>query len=83
MGKQSLINGEVEPGISIRNGPVTENDIPMKDVDATANGTKRKVRDSTGISSYAEAESSDDDMPLVRSSRPSHLSLKASLADDT
>jgi DNA topoisomerase-1 len=62
-------NGHVEPGISIRMGPV-ENDDKM-DVDApetngNANG-KRKSRSSvTNSKSYKDASSSeDDDKPLV------------------
>lgn len=73
MDRHNPTNGEVTPGISIRNGPVLDqNDIPMKDLPTTVNGTaaKRKTRESMDKPSYAEAESSDDDVPLVNSSRP-------------
>jgi len=67
MDQQSSPNGEVMPGISMRNGPVEE-DTPMKDVNANlANGAaKRKVRGSLNRPDYADAESNgDDDEPLV------------------
>jgi len=78
--KQNPTNGEVQPGISIRNGPVMKDDHPMKDADGTANGVKRKARDNAGVSSFAEPESSDDDVPLVRNIHPSLE--RACLADD-
>lgn len=52
-------NGEIEPAI-----PVVD-DIPMKDAESSINGIKRKSRESKIRPSYAEAESSDDDLPLV------------------
>ena len=68
MDKAMPSNGDVQPGISIRNGPVEQVDTTMTDVnDVQTNGyTKRKVRESLNKPSYAENESSDDDEPLVR-----------------
>lgn len=57
-----------QPGISIRYGPATDNEVDMQD--AETNGvapSKRKSRSSAGRPSYVEAESSaEDDKPLVR-----------------
>lgn len=68
MDKAVPSSGAVQPGISIRNGPVEQMDTLMKDVgEVHTNGhTKRKVRESLTKPLYAEAESSDDDEPLVR-----------------
>lgn len=68
MDKALPSNGVVQPGISIRNGPVEETDTVMTDVnEAPTNGhTKRKARESLIKPSYAEADSTDDDEPLVR-----------------
>lgn len=61
MDKKLPTNGETLPGISMRNGPVTE-DVPMKDVNGSSVPQKRKV----SRPSYAEQDdSSDDDIPLV------------------
>ena len=69
MDKQMPTNGEVQPGISMANGPVTEQDTKMSDVNgAMTNGAvpaKRKVRESLARPDYADAESSDDDQPMV------------------
>jgi len=56
----------VQPGISIRNGPVEEMEIDEPHVNGTANG-KRKSRGSIGTkTTYKEESSSDtDDLPLV------------------
>jgi len=68
MDAQVPSNGHVEPGISIRMGPVADDD--KMDIDAPetngANG-KRKSRSSvTNSKSYKDASSSeDDDKPLV------------------
>ena len=61
-------NSVVQPGISIRNGPVEQMDTPMTDGnEVQTNGhTKRKARESLNRASYAEGESSDTDEPLVR-----------------
>ena len=68
MDKAVPSSGAVQPGISIRNGPVEQMDTLMTDVnEIQTNGhTKRKVRESLNKPSYADAESSDDDEPLVR-----------------
>ncbi|OJI87007.1 topoisomerase I [Aspergillus costaricaensis CBS 115574] len=65
-------NGHVDPGVSIRFGPVqAENDVDMADADAAA-VPKRKSRSSVGQrKSYAEPESSEDDQPLRLTSRQS------------
>lgn len=67
MDKQVPSNGHVEPGISIRMGPVDKMDVDAPN--GNANG-KRKSRGSipTG-KSYKEQSSSedDDDKPLVGS----------------
>lgn len=68
MDKQIPSNGHVEPGVSIRMGPVEEMDIDTPPANGTSNG-KRKARSSlTNGKTYKEASSSDDDdKPLVRS----------------
>lgn len=69
MDKQIPTNGDIMPGISLANGDVKVEDTTMTDShDHLPNGTsaaKRKARESITRPSYAEAESSDDDMPLV------------------
>lgn len=61
-------NGNVDPGVSIRFGPVQDKDVDMEDADARG-VSKRKSRASIDKKkTYAEPESSDDDdQPLVRS----------------
>lgn len=65
MDKSLPANGPIQPGISMRNGPIKE-DTEMKEVNGTAAPAKRKVT----RPSYAEEESSDDDKPIVCSGRP-------------
>jgi DNA topoisomerase-1 len=67
MDKQVPSNGHIEPGISIRMGPVDDMDVDTPDTNGNANG-KRKARSSISNSkSYKDASSSeDDDKPLVR-----------------
>ncbi|CAN9304903.1 unnamed protein product [Alternaria alternata] len=64
-------NGHVEPGISIRMGPVADDD--KMDVDAPETNGKRKSRSSvTNGKSYKDASSSeDDDKPLSKRRRTS------------
>ncbi len=64
MDKQLPANGHVEPGISIRMGPVDDMDVDAPN--GTANG-KRKSRGSIPTTSYKEQSGSedDDDKPLV------------------
>ena len=65
-------NGSVEPGVSLRFGPVKSEDVEMGDADADANASgpnKRKSRASAGQNiSYAESDGSggEEDKPLVR-----------------
>lgn len=71
MDKQLPTNGNVQPGISLVNGPVREEDVKMPDVNGTTtNGAvpaKRKVRESLARPNYADSESSDDDdVPLIK-----------------
>jgi DNA topoisomerase I len=75
MDKQLPTSGDVQPGISIANGPVRDVDVKMSDANGTVtNGTvlaKRKVRESNGRPNYADSESSDDDVPLVKKRKTS------------
>ena len=73
MDKGNPSGDHVEPGISIRNGPMVEMDIEEhSSKPLQANGaatTKRKARQSNGTGkSYNEVsnEDDDDDQPLVR-----------------
>ncbi|KEF63407.1 DNA topoisomerase I [Exophiala aquamarina CBS 119918] len=68
MDRQIPTNGAVVPGISMMNGIVKGEDITMPDVNGTlTNGAaKRKVRESLTRPSYADVESSDDDVPLSK-----------------
>ncbi|KKK17336.1 hypothetical protein P175DRAFT_0499919 [Aspergillus ochraceoroseus IBT 24754] len=63
-------NGHVDPGVSIRFGPVQkDSDVHMKDADGVS---KRKARSSVGhAKSYAEPESSEEDEPLSKRRRTS------------
>jgi hypothetical protein len=67
MDKQVPSNGHVEPGISIRMGPVDPMEVDEPATNGNANG-KRKARSSiTNSKSYKDASSSgEDDKPLVR-----------------
>jgi DNA topoisomerase-1 len=80
MDEQMPSNGHVEPGISVRMGPVEDMDVDTPSANGTSNG-KRKARSSlTGAKTYKEASSSDDDdKPLVRST----LALILQYADST
>ncbi|KAE8412524.1 hypothetical protein BDV36DRAFT_287815 [Aspergillus pseudocaelatus] len=76
MGDATETNGDVNPGISNRFGPVQkDNDVQMADAEAQDNGalSKRKARTSVGQrKSYAEPESSEeDDQPLSKRRRTS------------
>ena len=64
MDKQLPANGHVEPGISIRMGPVDAMNVDMPNGTASA---KRKSRGSIPTASYKEQSGSDDDddKPLV------------------
>ena len=71
----SKTNGHVQPGVSVRMGPM-EDDM---DIDKPSNGTKRKSSMTNG-KTYKEASVSDDDddAPLVRDIRSHHLYLHLS-----
>lgn len=71
MGDHNGTNGHVEPGVSLRFGPVQSEDAQMEDAETDANApgpSKRKARASTSQRpSYAEPDSSEEeDKPLVR-----------------
>jgi len=70
MDKQVPSNGHVEPGISIRMGPVDDMDVDAPATNANVNGAngKRKARGSLNNGkTYKDASSSEeDDKPLVR-----------------
>ncbi|KAJ9615263.1 DNA topoisomerase 1 [Cladophialophora chaetospira] len=71
--RQIPSNGQVMPGISIAHGDVkVEDTASSKDKGAVVNGagaSKRKVRESFTRPDYADAESSDDDLPLSKKRR--------------
>lgn len=77
MDAQVPSNGHVEPGISIRMGPVDDMEVDAPATNGNVNG-KRKGRNSIpNGKSYKDASSSeDDDKPLVlRISRPCLFSV--------
>ncbi|KAL9106432.1 MAG: hypothetical protein Q9227_008520 [Pyrenula ochraceoflavens] len=87
MDKTLPSNGNIQPGVSLMNGPLMEVDTEMKDVDGEVNGnglSKRKSRGSMARPSYAEPESSDDE-PLNKRRRTSTKAeaLQDSDSDDT
>ncbi|KIW50805.1 hypothetical protein PV05_09592 [Exophiala xenobiotica] len=70
--RQNPTNGDILPGISMANGDVKVEDTPMTGTNGNlTNGAlaKRKARESNTRPSYAEAESSDDDQPLIKKRR--------------
>ncbi|KAL3492949.1 hypothetical protein BJX62DRAFT_201742 [Aspergillus germanicus] len=73
MNGASKTNGHVDPGVSIRFGPVqNDGDTEMKDADGVNGVSKRKARTSVGnAKSYAEPESSEEDEPLSKRRRTS------------
>ncbi|EAS33798.1 topoisomerase I [Coccidioides immitis RS] len=66
-------NGTTKPGVSIRYGPIDDEDVEMQDGEVNgAPQTKRKSRASAANKSYAEPESSEeDDKPLSKRRRTS------------
>ncbi|KAF2626909.1 DNA topoisomerase 1 [Macroventuria anomochaeta] len=76
MDKQVPANGHVEPGISIRMGPVDDMDVDAPN--GTANG-KRKSRGSIPTANYKEQSGSDDDddKPLSKRRRTSQQAKPA------
>ncbi|EXJ74569.1 DNA topoisomerase I [Cladophialophora psammophila CBS 110553] len=75
MDRQIPTNGEVVPGISMANGEVKVEELsPSGNKDNILNGVaaaKRKARESLARPSYAEPESSDDDLPLSKKRKTS------------
>ncbi|KKA25082.1 2-alkenal reductase [Rasamsonia emersonii CBS 393.64] len=75
MGDSANTNGNLDPGVSIRNGPVGNGDVEMEDAPDGANARgagKRKLRASAEGKSYAEPESSEEeDKPLSKRRRTS------------
>ncbi|KAJ5718930.1 uncharacterized protein N7483_010012 [Penicillium malachiteum] len=71
--KSPATNGDLDPGVSVRFGPVQDADVDMKDVDAARGASKRKSRISTDRKkSYVEPESSEEeDKPLSKRRRTS------------
>ncbi|KAF2797895.1 DNA topoisomerase 1 [Melanomma pulvis-pyrius CBS 109.77] len=70
MDKQTPSNGHVEPGLSIRMGPVDDMEVDAPTTNGNANG-KRKARSSL-TNTYKEASSSEeDDKPLSKRRRTS------------
>jgi hypothetical protein len=66
--RQAPSNGEVAPGISLAHGEVKMEDAspPARETHVNGNAiNKRKIRESHSRPDYADAESSDDDVPLV------------------
>ncbi|KAF2442179.1 DNA topoisomerase 1 [Karstenula rhodostoma CBS 690.94] len=64
-------NGHVEPGVSVRMGPVEPMDVDPPATNGTVNG-KRKARNSiTNGKSYKEVSSEEDDKPLNKRRRTS------------
>jgi DNA topoisomerase I len=69
MDKAIPSTGHVQPGISIRNGPMEEHDHPMPDVNGVKiNGSTSKRKSRGSLSKpYKDADTSDEDNePLVR-----------------
>ncbi|KAL4983086.1 hypothetical protein BDW68DRAFT_169563 [Aspergillus falconensis] len=66
-------NGHVDPGVSIRFGPVQKDeDVEMNDANGATSASKRKARTNVGqAKSYAEPESSGEDEPLSKRRRTS------------
>ncbi|KAF3399343.1 DNA topoisomerase 1 [Talaromyces pinophilus] len=70
----------LNPGVSIRFGPVDDEDVEMKDAATNGvNGHKRRARVSSG-KSYVEAESSEDEKPLSKKRR---VSVKKQVDSDS
>ncbi|KAK7191677.1 hypothetical protein DPSP01_008096 [Paraphaeosphaeria sporulosa] len=69
--KEFPSNGHVEPGVSVRMGPIEPMDVDLPATNGTVNG-KRKARNSiTNGKSYKEASSDEDDKPLNKRRRTS------------
>jgi DNA topoisomerase-1 len=67
MDSETPSNGHVEPGVSIRMGPVENMDVDEPVTNGKLNG-KRKSRGSLNNNkTYKEASGSEEEQPLVRS----------------
>ena len=67
MDKGKPSNGHVDPGVSIRTGPVEEMDVDTPLANCHMNGKRKARNGTTNGKSYKESSSSeDDDKPLVR-----------------
>ena len=63
---RGISSKQVDPGVSVRNGPVEEMDIDKPVANGATNG-KRKSRNSLqNGKSYKESSSDEDDKPMVR-----------------
>ncbi|KAH8700624.1 topoisomerase I [Talaromyces proteolyticus] len=85
MGGTANTNGNLNPGISIRFGPVGDEDTAMGDAPGEANGHtagKRKARLSAGKKSYVDPDSSEDDKPLSKRRRTSNQKQLQSDSED-
>ncbi|KAJ5697212.1 hypothetical protein N7488_010896 [Penicillium malachiteum] len=69
--KSPATNGDLDPGVSVRFGPVQDADVDMKDADDARGASKRKSRTSIDQKkSYVELESSEEeDKPLSKRRR--------------
>lgn len=67
--KEIPSNGHLNPGVSVRSGPVEDMEVDKPHTNGVANG-KRSRNSMTNGKTYKEATSSeeDDDAPLVRHS---------------
>ncbi|CAI6281410.1 unnamed protein product [Periconia digitata] len=82
MDKQLPSNGHVEPGVSIRMGPVEDMDVDPPAA-ANANG-KRKSRGSlTNGRTYKEESSEEDDKPISKRRRTSQQAKKVAPDSDS
>ena len=65
MNKETPSNGHVEPGVSLRNGPVQDTEMQDAPTAAQTNGVHSKRKAFTGKSYKPESDSEEDDVPLV------------------
>ncbi|OCK87585.1 topoisomerase I [Cenococcum geophilum 1.58] len=88
MGKGKPSNGHVDPGVSIRMGPVEEMDVDTPLANGHMNGKRKARNNTTNGKSYKEASSSeDDDKPLSKRRRTSqaakaHVETDSELSDE-
>ncbi|KAF2186974.1 hypothetical protein K469DRAFT_705518 [Zopfia rhizophila CBS 207.26] len=84
MDKEIPSNGHVEPGLSIRMGPVEDMDVDTPLTNGNVNG-KRKARSSlsNGKSYKEEGSSEEDDKPLSKRRRTSQQTKQAKQDSDS